>query len=53
MQHDCIFAVQGFSLTPHGGLDADQILLDRRQQRVELAPALACEIGVAAHVYGN
>jgi hypothetical protein len=43
MQRDCIFAVQGFSLTLHGGLDPDQILLDRRQQLVALAAALACE----------
>jgi len=49
LQTDRILAVQGFALTLHGGLDAGEVLLGRRQQLVALAPALACEIGVAAH----
>jgi hypothetical protein len=36
LQTDRILAVQGFALTLHGGLDADQILLGRRSSSLRL-----------------
>jgi len=49
LQTDRILAAQGVALTLHGGLDAGEILLGRRQQLAALAPALVGQIGVAAH----